>query len=390
MPSIMPVNHLPSETTWAAFARRDKLFRKACPVIAAIVPGEDENVAEKRSKFTQAFLFSRWSIEPMAQQERTGIPRWLLLIPILTMTGLCASARAGEITGIVAFGDSLSDTGNTLLAAGTPPAPYYQGHYSNGPIWLEYLAGRLGVAAPLPSLAGGTDNAWGGAQTGDGLSFMNTPNIGLQISTFLGTNTLNAHELITVWGGANDFLNAGQTNPSVPVANLASEITTLASAGGKLFMVPNLPLLGNLPATNTLPQAQRDGLNLLSETFDTLLHSRLNQLEQSLGITIFQPDVNSLVQSAMADPAAYGLTNVTHSALADGVLSGQGYLFWDIVHPTTLGQQFIGDIAFATVPEPSSATLLLSAGCVVLAWSKLQGANRRKRRQARQEAEIVA
>ena len=70
--------------------------------------------------------------------------------------------RTGEITGIVAFGDSLSDTGNTFLAAGIPPAPYYQGHYSNGPIWLEYLAGRLGVAAPLPSLAGGTDNAWGG------------------------------------------------------------------------------------------------------------------------------------------------------------------------------------------------------------------------------------
>ncbi len=167
----------------------------------------------------------------MTQQERSRMPRWLLLILILAINGLCASARAGEITGIVTFGDSLSDTGNTFLAAGIPPAPYYQGHYSNGPIWLEYLAGRLGVAAPLPSLAGGTDNAWGGAQTGDGLSFMKTPNIGLQISTFLAANTLNAHQLITVWGGANDFLNAGQTNPLVPVANLVGEITTLAGGG---------------------------------------------------------------------------------------------------------------------------------------------------------------
>jgi phospholipase/lecithinase/hemolysin len=154
------------------------------------------------------------------------------------------------------------------------------------------------------------------------MSVQSTPNIGLQISTFLSTNTLNAHELITVWGGANDFLNAHQTNPLIPVSNLISEITTLAGAGGKLFMVPNLPLLGNLPATNTLPQAQRDGLNFLSSTFDTALHTELNQLQQSLGITIFQPDVNALVQSAMADPAAYGFTNVTHSALADGVLSG--------------------------------------------------------------------
>jgi phospholipase/lecithinase/hemolysin len=319
------------------------------------------------------------------------MPRWLLLVPILAITGLGASARAGDITGIVAFGDSLSDTGNTFLAAGTPPAPYYQGHYSNGPIWLEYLAGRLGVAAPMPSLGGGTDNAWGGAQTGDGLSFMQTPNIGLQISTFLAANTLNAHELITVWGGANDFLNAHQTNPLIPVSNLISEITTLAGAGGKLFMVPNLPLLGNLPATNTLPQAQRDGLNLLSSTFDTVLHSELNQLQQSLGITILQPDVNSLVQNAMANRAAYGFTNVTHSALADGVLSGQGYLFWDIVHPTTVGHQFINDVAFAMVPEPSSVTLLATAGCALIAWSKLRGKNRSKRNQAsHEETEVVA
>ncbi len=147
-------------------------------------------------------------------------------------------------------------------------------------------------------------------------------------------------------------------------------------------MVPNLPLLGNLPATNILPQAQRDGLNFLSSTFDILLHSELNQLQQSLGITIFQPDVNSLVQSAMANPGAYGFTNVTDSALADGVLSGQGYFFWDTVHPTTVAGQFVSDIAYATVPEPSSATLLVSAGGVLLAWSKLRGVIRRKRNQA--------
>jgi phospholipase/lecithinase/hemolysin len=326
----------------------------------------------------------------MTQQERSRTPRLLLLIPILAILGFGAPARAGQITGIVAFGDSLSETGNTYLAAGAPPAPYYDGHYSNGPIWLEYLAGRLGVTAPLPSLVGGTDNAWGGAQTGGGLSFLGTPNIGLQISTYLAANTLNAHQLVTVWGGANDFLNAGQTNPSIPIANLASEITTLANAGGKLFMVPNLPLLGDIPATNTFPQSERDALNFLSSTFDTMLHSELNQLQQSLGVTIFQPDINSLVQSAIANPGAYGFTNVTDSAIADGVLSGQGYLFWDTVHPTTAGQQFISDIAFAMVPEPSSATLLLSAGCVVLAWTTLRGAKGRKRNQSRDESETVA
>jgi len=163
---------------------------------------------------------------------RSRITRHLAWIVVLALTTLGTSLQAGDITGIVAFGDSLSDTGNTYLAIGYPPSPpYYQGHYSNGPIWLEYLAGQLGVAAPTPSQAGGTDNAWGGAETGNGTSFMGTPNIGSQISTYLTSNTLSSTQLVTIWGGANDFLNGGQTDPTVPVANLATEITTLAAGG---------------------------------------------------------------------------------------------------------------------------------------------------------------
>jgi phospholipase/lecithinase/hemolysin len=294
-------------------------------------------------------------------------------IAILTLATVGLPVQAGTVTGIVSFGDSLSDTGNTYLASGFPPSPYYMGHYSNGPIWLEYLAAQLGVAAPTPSLAGGTDNAWGGAQTGNGNSFMGTPNIGAQIDAYLfGGHTLSSTQLITIWGGANDFLNAGQTDPTIPVANLAAEITTLAAAGGKLFMVPNLPLLGDVPGANTMPQPVRDGLNALSSTFDVLLHNELNTLQQSLGITIYQPNIEGLFASALANPSAYGFTNVNDSALTDGVLSGQGYLFWDIVHPTTAAGQIIADVALAsTVPEPSSITLVLIAAAILLfAWHR--------------------
>ena len=210
-----------------------------------------------------------------------------IMIYLLVTSG--SPVQAGLITGIVSFGDSLSDVGNTYLAAGTPPSPpYYNGRYSNGPIWLDDLASKLGVGAITPSLAGGLDNAWGGAQTGDGLSFMGTPNIGLQISTFLATNTLSSTQLITVWGGANDFLNAGVTDPTIPLNNLASEITTLAAAGGKLFMVPNLPLLGDIPATNTLRSPCVTGLNALSIGFDgccTTSSTRSSKLWESRSIS---------------------------------------------------------------------------------------------------------
>jgi phospholipase/lecithinase/hemolysin len=276
------------------------------------------------------------------------------------------TARAG-LTQIVAFGDSLIDTGNLFAASGQPSAPYFDGRFSNGPIWVEYLAGRLGIAGPTPSLTGGTDYAWGGAQTGTGLSAIGTPNINSQVANFLAAHTLSAGQLVVIDGGANDFFN-GQTDPSVPVANLTAAITVLAGAGGRTFIVQNLPQLGMIPATQGLPQAQRDALDQLTLAYDSLLGSTLDQLRSSLGVTIGQVDLDRFLTDVRANPSAYGFTNTTTSALNDGVLSGDGYLFWDDVHPTTAGHKFIGDLAFASVvPEPGCLTLLATGAAVPIA-----------------------
>jgi phospholipase/lecithinase/hemolysin len=306
----------------------------------------------------------------MIARASSVIPKHLAWMVVLALTTLGTSLQAGDITGIVAFGDSLSDVGNISIATGgvSPGASYYHGHYSNGPIWLEYLANSLGIAAPIPSLAGGTDYAFGGAETGNGLSYINTPNIGMQINTYLASHAPLSTQLITIWGGANDFLNGGVTNPAVPVANLISEITTLAAAGGKQFLVPNLPMLGELPATNT--SSVSGALNYLTLTFDSMLHTQLDQLQQQLGITIHQVDINAVFENIIADPGAYGLYNVTGQAILDPSYNGQGYLFWDDVHPTTEVQALIGAAAFATVPEPSSWTLVLIAAPLLLAWRR--------------------
>jgi phospholipase/lecithinase/hemolysin len=277
-----------------------------------------------------------------------------------------ATTRAG-FTQIVAFGDSLIDTGNLFAATGQPPAPYFDGRFSNGPIWVEYLAVRLGVAAPAPSLNGGMDYAWGGAETGTGLSTIGVPNINSQVADFLAAHTLGASQLVVIDGGANDFFN-GQTDPSVPVANLVAAITALAGAGGRTFLVQNLPQLGMIPASQGLPQDRRDALNALTLAYDSLLNSSLAQLRSTLGVTIGEVDLDRFLTDARADPSAYGFTNTTTSALDDGVVSGAGYLFWDDVHPTTVGHQFIGDLAFAAVvPEPGSVTLLATGAVVLLA-----------------------
>ena len=63
---------------------------------------------------------------------------------------------------------SLSDAGNDWIVDGhtDPVSPYYQGHFSNGLTWVEDLSTMLGLGTLKPSLAGGKDFAFGGAETG--------------------------------------------------------------------------------------------------------------------------------------------------------------------------------------------------------------------------------
>src|ERR1700753_3111955 len=74
-------------------------------------------------------------------------------------------APAGGYSNIYAFGDSLSDAGNISLATlGTVPVGsiYSEGRFSNGNVWVQDLAQMLHAPAVKPSLAGGTDYAYGG------------------------------------------------------------------------------------------------------------------------------------------------------------------------------------------------------------------------------------
>jgi thermolabile hemolysin len=300
----------------------------------------------------------------------------LALAAALLLGVSAGTLRADPITQMVVFGDSLSDVGNVFAATGSPPAPYYQGHYSNGPIWVERLAADLGLPAPRPSLAGGNDYAFGGAETGTGTSPSGVPNVLTQVNSYLGAHQPGKGQLFVVWAGANNFFD-GQTNPLVPVADIGTAISTLAAHGAKQFLVPNYVNLALTPYGQSLSPAQQQGLTALTQGYNMALAAELGQLQTSLGVHIAQVDTYSKLQAVIANPGSYGFANVTTSAVGDGVLSGQGYLFWDTVHPTTAGHQIIGDAAFASVaPEPTSLALLAtgSLGVIVVGWRRRRAA----------------
>src|SRR5271165_1359868 len=154
------------------------------------------------------------------------------------------SLAASPYSAIYSFGDSLSDVGNVFLATGgaEPASPYANGQFSNGPVWVQDLATKLGLPALLPSSSGGNDYAWGGATTG----FSGTlnpadpvPSLVQQVKTFLPnlTSVAPSSALYTFSIGANDLfgiLGAG-LGDSTGVQNLAKEAAgVVASEAGVL------------------------------------------------------------------------------------------------------------------------------------------------------------
>ncbi|PWU06438.1 MAG: hypothetical protein C5B43_01780, partial [Verrucomicrobia bacterium] len=125
---------------------------------------------------------------------------------------------------LLVFGDSLSDVGNFYIINDKkdPKEPYYEGRFSNGPVWVEVFAEKMGFPPVLPSLAGGKNYAFGGARTGVG-DRGGKPDIGAQIDEYLKKmdGKIEKNQLIVLCGGCNDFLKG---NPIETIPNTVKNI----------------------------------------------------------------------------------------------------------------------------------------------------------------------
>ncbi|MFN0130417.1 MAG: SGNH/GDSL hydrolase family protein [Verrucomicrobiales bacterium] len=285
------------------------------------------------------------------------IVRCLLLLAVVT-----PAATAAQFSGLYVFGDSLSDVGNTSLATGgaLPGPAYYNGRYSNGPVWVESLAASLSLPLLTPSLLGGTNHAWAGAFTQSGGA---VPTISQQAAQFAATGgVFEPTDLVVLWGGANDFLLSGQTNPAVPVANLGGIVSTLAGAGAQTILLPNLPDLADTPELRrTNNPALMAGVSLLINAFNAALATQIPLWENTHGVDIVPLDIYGIGKELSANPSAYGFTNTTDSALLSGAADdADAYLYWDTVHPTTrVHEVFAHEARRRTVPESSPTFWLL-------------------------------
>ncbi|MCU0535700.1 MAG: SGNH/GDSL hydrolase family protein [Hydrococcus sp. Prado102] len=304
----------------------------------------------------------------------TGIS--LALSMVLTQTAIATTLGFQRM---FVFGDSLSDTGNFLNLTGgaLPNQPFYSpGRFSNGDVWVDYLADSLKV-----SDTNVTNFALGGATTGsNNVGLPGTPaGLEQQIDTFtgsLGGQSADPNALYIVWAGANDYLGRFSSNPVEPVGNLSDAINTLVARGARNILVPNLPDLGKTPLGRSLDPNAAFALNSLTTQHNKNLNLLLRRLSRTYPKRNFISfNVNALFKQFIANSQAnddddddddnrFRFANVTdgctNTNLYDPTIPldpskltvcdrPETYLFWDSVHPTTTAHKIIADSAFGVL-----------------------------------------
>lgn len=286
-------------------------------------------------------------------------------------------------TSLVVFGDSLSDTGDRFVLEGgnIPVAPYFNGRFSNGLTYVDVLANLWGVSS-LNSLSGGTNYAVGGAEinTYDGLPTPPTngatavPPLTRQVESYFESTggVADPDALYIVLGGGNDLralAAGGDIDLAQSAASLAGIVSDLSAAGANNILVPNLPNLGLTPEAQaggpTGVALATGGTILLNQAVETALSG----LTLDANVELF--DLFGITNDIVANPAAFGFTNVTDACFegATGV-GGQGtvcanpdeYLFWDLFHPTAATHELLANRIFEqVVPIPAALPLMVSA-----------------------------
>lgn len=216
---------------------------------------------------------------------------------------------------MVIFGDSLSDNGNLYRYMwGYLPLspPYFEGHFSNGPIWAEHLYQQLYGNENSQGLQ---DYAVGGA--GAVLSYKeNLPyTLGTEISNYLYWHKFANPErsLFTIWIGANNYLNGPQNIESLTsgvVDAIGNAVEKLIARGADKFIIGNLPDLGRTP--HALIKGNADLLSKLTTMHNDKLARKYAELTTRFpNATFLFIDAYSLFAEAIRNPKKYGFINTT-------------------------------------------------------------------------------
>ncbi len=252
-----------------------------------------------------------------------------------------------RINKLIVFGDSLSDTQNMFNASQWKlpnDSSWHMGRFSDGPVWVEYLAKTLDL--PMYNWA------IGGAATDQ---YLVVPGLLQQVKSWWeymdrAPDYRPENTLFTVLTGGNDLVNY-RRSPKQAARAVSDSLNKLAQSGAKHIVLLNLPDVSRAPVFSTRNDAARVAREV--RMFNELLIGVVAELRayygETLNVEIF--DAYTLFDDLMTNPERYGFDDATHSCLdirnptslsyirsqtprADCRDPGR-FVFWDTLHPST-------------------------------------------------------
>lgn len=275
---------------------------------------------------------------------------------------------AAPLHNIVVFGDSLSDNGNLyeLMQHQLPQSPpYYEGRFSNGPVWVEHVAAAYFPTQPASHLF---DYAVGGSGVSEDEDDEVLFTLRKQVNNYLVSHKdqASADSLYVVWIGANNYLGLPEdTEKTLKEVNdgIVHNLNRLISKGAKHILLINLPNLGKTPAATEFDAA--DIMNYFAVEHNKRLAQAFNGLKQNNPeVEWFYFDLGSMFDDVIENPAKYGVTNTggtcSNSTVDEFTKKSwlrmiasvkpkentdacDGYLFFDLVHPTAMAHKMIAE-----------------------------------------------
>ena len=302
---------------------------------------------------------------------------------LLSCVAFAAPVTPLPIHAMYVLGDSLSDQGNLLAATSALGAPvnqpgipdplhYFQGRFSNGGNYVDALAAKLGISVQ-PSLAGGTNFAFGGARTDYNVAeqpFGPYPtdafpwSLSQETEAFLaqaGQRRADPTALFVVFSGSNDLADVlalrldPATTIAITVEGIRDAILAFKSAGARTILVPNAPNLGKVPLVTVRGPAAVAFATALSIQYNAALEAMLETIE---GVNIIRFDTFAFLTDVVDNPTKYGFTNSTQTCYSGFVVPDptatecsdpDAHVFWDGEHPTSKLYAVLADELYTSV-----------------------------------------
>ncbi|MCU0783101.1 MAG: SGNH/GDSL hydrolase family protein [Verrucomicrobia bacterium] len=265
-------------------------------------------------------------------------------------------------TSLYVFGDGVSTTTNNPLAG----TNYYGLRRSNGRVWVEVLAQRQGLGANSI-----TNVNWSYSTNNWSYFGQYSSNLVVNLTNFPVPSDANT-ALFVVWVNNADFVDhMGSIFPSTNIVtwtnainqslnNHFKAITNLYYAkGARTLIMPNAVDITQIPQYNLITSSAdksfiRQRIIDFNAAFATTL---INQIQTNCpNITIYVPDMFTLLNNILAHAADYGLTNALYlgqsiAALEDPLLRnkstngpGTNYIFWTTSDPTAKLHARVADV----------------------------------------------